>query len=122
VEAKYVDKAVASVKYAVKVLDDVLQALMNGDHDSVRLKLWQAAAESEYASFVLSIMCGFSELDPDVGGLNLKGTSLESIVTAAQSILSEAADIVKINPREAYEKVRRAVYVLREAQSTRAER
>lgn len=87
---------------AILELEEAMAALIDRKKVDVELKVWRAASDIEYATFILSLFResddeGWKEEWNKGGALDLGPTLL-----TAQDLLKEAREAIKSNSEEAY--------------------
>jgi len=110
-------KAIAAINKAVKIVDEAVELLIKKNTEALDLKLWQTAAELEYASFLISVKHGFANYFPNSGHIDSNVEALDSLVAKIQETLENAALVLRSNPKEAYDRIKRATALVRRAQS-----
>ena len=103
-------KLLRAVASAIGNLENSMKALVEKDEGGVRDHVWRAAADSEYALFLLSLLhqeeFEGSSLESSV---HLKKVEVEPALVLAQDLLNEAKENIEIGGlHEAYRKVWRA--------------
>jgi len=81
------------------------------------LKLWQIAAELEYASFLISVTHRLADYLPNLSDIDRNDESLDSLIAKTHEILENVAAIFLSSPKEAYDRARKAIALVRRAQS-----
>ncbi len=108
--------AASSIKKAVASLESAMRALVNERNMAERM-IWEAASETEYAVFILSLLQR-SEEHSWKSGYKQKMGEIEvgPALISAQDLLKEAEKIVNTNPEEAYRKAWMARHYILRAQ------
>jgi len=115
------EKLIEAVASAVDNLEDAIKALIKGDERETLRRVWRAAADSEYALFLLSIN---SNTNPEKShswkfSPNLKNMEVGPALTLAQEFLKEAEGNIRAdNFQEAHRKTWMARGYLLEVQGT----
>jgi len=95
-------KVSEALKNAVSYLEDAIKARIDGDDDTLKNKVWHAAAEVEYAVFLLSLTQE-SENEPWKNGIKQPANlNIGSALAMAQENLLEAERKLENNQAEAY--------------------
>jgi len=115
------EKLIKAVTSAVNNLEEAIKALIKRDEGETRRRVWRAAADSEYAFFLLSIDSNTSPegSNPWKFSLNPKTLEMGPALTLAQELLKEAEGNIRIgNFQEAHRKTWTARGYLLEVQGT----
>jgi len=118
VGSNLIDKAAEALRKSMESTKKALEALDHENLEATEFPLWKAAAESEYASFILSVAKGLNEPYAEAEDLRLDNPSPKPTIIAAEQALSEALKLVGYNLEEAYQKSKLATKYLRKASST----
>ncbi len=110
-------KAVATINGVVNMIDDAVELLIEKNLERLELKLWQIAAELEYASFLISVNHGLADYYPNLDRIDSNEEALDSLIAQAQEELANVVHILRATPKEAYDRARKATALLRRAQS-----
>jgi len=95
-------KVSEALKNAVSCLEDAIKARIDGDDDTLKNKVWHAAAEVEYAVFLLSLTQE-SENEPWKNSIKQPANlNIGSALAMAQENLLEAERKLENNQAEAY--------------------
>lgn len=81
------------------------------------MELWQIAAELEYASFLISVNHRLTDYFPNLDDTDPNSEALDSLIAKTQETLENFATILRLNPKEAYDRVKKATALVRRAQS-----
>jgi hypothetical protein len=85
------------------------------DKQAYSLLLWKVAAEAEYVAFRISTMSGLKDYEPTDPAESDGGSDP---LQTAQSLLNEVQQSYQKNPKQAYERIRRVVTVIRKVYGT----
>jgi len=110
-------KAIAAIDKASKIIDEAVELLIEKKIGALDLKLWQIAAELEYTSFLISVSHGLADYFPDLSGVDQNNETLDSLIAKIQQTLENVATILLSNPKEAYDRAKKATTLVRHAQS-----
>jgi len=99
------------------MVDDAVEVLIENNLEGLDLKLWQIAAELEYASFLISVNHGLADYYPNLNDIDPDDEALDSLIAETQEKLENAVQILRANPKEAYDRVKKATTLVRRAQS-----
>jgi len=110
-------KAIAAMNKAAKIVDEAVELLIEKNIEALDLKLWQIAAELEYASFMISVNHGLADYFPNLRGIDQNDEALDSLIAKIQETLENAAMILRSNPKEVYDRAKKATALVRRAQS-----
>jgi len=110
-------KAIAAISKASKIIDEAVGLLIEKKIGALDLKLWQIAAELEYASFLISVSHRLADYFPNLSDVDQNNETLDSLIAKTQETLGNVATILLSNPREAYDGVKKATTLVRRAQS-----
>jgi len=109
-------KVLNSLRTAAKLLDEAIENVDRQEYEAADLKLWHVAAESEYASFLLSITCSLGDYKPDTAKYGGANSGKQPTLATAQKLLVEALKSVGLNPKESYGILKATISVIREFQ------
>jgi len=110
-------KAVATINSVVKMVDDAAELLIEKNLERLDLKLWQIAAELEYASFLISVNHGLADYYPNLDDIDSNDEALDSLIAKTQERLRNAVRVLRENPKEAYDRTNESITLVRRAQS-----
>jgi len=110
-------KAVSAIDKASEINDEAVELLIERKIGALDLKLWQIAAELEYASFLISVTHRLADYLPNLSDIDQNDESLDSLIAKTQEALENFSTILSSNPREAYSRARKAIALVRRAQS-----
>lgn len=110
-------KAFAAMNKAVKMVDEAVELLIEKNIEALDLELWQIAAELEYASFLISVNHRLTDYFPNLDDTDPNSEALDSLIAKTQETLENFATILRLNPKEAYDRVKKATALVRRAQS-----
>lgn len=110
-------KAIAAISKASKIIDEAVGLLIEKKIGALDLKLWQIAAELEYASFLISVSHRLADYFPNLSDVDQNNETLDSLIAKTQETLGNVATILLSNPREAYDRAKKATTLVRRAQS-----
>ncbi len=110
-------KAIAAISKASKIIDGAVDLLIEKNIGALDLKLWQIAAELEYASFLISVSHRLADYFPDLSDVDQNNETLDSLIAKTQETLENVATILLSNPKEAYDRAKKATTLVRRAQS-----
>ena len=102
-ELEKVNNAVTS---SIRHLEDSAEALAKKNEAKLRKDVWHAAAELEYALFLLSLMNGEESRHRWKVNPGSKQTEIESLLESTRKLLETAKeDIAAKNPPDAHKKI-----------------
>ena len=81
---------------------------------NAKFKLWRAASEADYAALILSITNNLVDFNPKLDEPNAS-PPLGATLTKAQDLLKGALSLVSEDPKASYERIKRAVALMRKA-------
>ena len=110
-------KAISTIDKASKIIDEAVELLIEKKIEPLDFRLWQVAAELEYASFLISMNHRLADYFPDLSDINQNNEALDSLIGKTQEILGNVASILVSNPREAYNRAKKATALVRRVQS-----
>ena len=110
-------KAIGAINKASKMIDEAVELLIKKKIGALDLKLWQIAAELEYASFSISVNHKLADHFPNLGDVDQNDENLDSLIAKTQQTLENVATVLLSNPKEAYNRAKKATALLRRAQS-----
>jgi len=112
------EKMMSAIESAIKNLENSMKALVNRDEKETLNHVWHAAADSEYALFLFSIMHQEeSEGSSWKSSFHVKQVEIGPALALAQELLEEAIKNIEANElNEAYKKTWMAQRYLLEAQ------
>jgi len=99
------------------MIDEAVELLIEKKIGALDLKLWQIAAELEYASFLISVNHRLADHFPNLGDVDQNDENLDSLIAKTQQTLENVATVLLSNPKEAYDRAKKATALLRRAQS-----
>lgn len=111
----YLDKASSAIERTVGFLRDATAAFKVDDVKTVDAKLWEAAAELEYAASVLSILYDFGGIYQDSKRLDEapQESNLKQICEDLLNLIGQ----LKSDPERVYDEVRIAIHYIRRVQA-----
>ncbi|MBS7625676.1 hypothetical protein KEJ51_01340 [Candidatus Bathyarchaeota archaeon] len=95
------------------------------EDEEFQLSIWHAAAEAEYAAFLLSIYGQLHNFYPEPRHTPNKQSSTgdyDDGLSEAKSLLSKAIELVGSDLKSAYENVRSAIFILRNIENKSGKR
>jgi len=95
-------KVSEALKNAVSSLEDAIKACIDGEDDTFKNKVWHAAAEVEYAVFLLSLVQGTENELWKNGIKQPANLNIGSALAMAQDNLLEAEHKLENDQAEAY--------------------
>ena len=110
-------KAITAIDKASKSVNEAVEMLIEKKIGALDSKLWQIAAELEYASFLISVSHRLADYFPDLSDVDQNNEALDSPIARTQKTLENVAAILLSNPKEAYDRAKRATTLVRRAQS-----
>ena len=110
-------KAISAINKASEINDEAVELLIERKIGALDLKLWQIAAELEYASFLISVTHRLADYFPNLSDIDQNDESLDSLIAKTQEALESFSTILSSNPREAYSRANKAIALVRRAQS-----
>jgi len=114
-------KAIAAISKASKIIDEAVSLLIEKKIGALDLKLWQIAAELEYVSFLVSVSHRLADYFPNLSDVDQNKETLDSLIGKIQKTLENAGSILLSNPREVYDRAKKATTLVRRAQSMLSE-
>lgn len=87
---------------AIRVLEEAMSALINKEKRNVERKVWRAASNVEYATFIMSLSRGSDDEGWKGEWKNGDDLDLGPALLAAQDLLKDAREAFKSNREEAY--------------------
>lgn len=110
-------KAISTINKASKIIDEAVELLIEKKIGALDLKLWQIAAELEYASFLISVSHRLADYFPNLSDVDQNNETLDSLIAKTQETLENVASILLSSPKEAYDRAKRATTLVRRVQS-----
>lgn len=110
-------KTVTAINKAVKAVDEAVELLIEKNIEALDSELWQIAAELEYASFLISVNHRLTDYFPNLDDTDPNSEALDSLIAKTQETLENSATILRLNPKGAYDRVKKATALVRQAQS-----
>ena len=110
-------KAISAINKASKIIDEAVELLIERKIGALDLKLWQIAAELEYASFLMSMSHRLADYFPNLSDVDHDNETLDSLIGKSQETLENIASISLSSPKEAYDSAKKATALVRRAQS-----
>ena len=114
-------KAISAINKASEINDEAVELLIEKKIGALDLKLWQIAAELEYASFLISATHRLADYFPNLSDVDQNDESLDSLIAKTHEILENVASILLSSPKEAYDRAKKAIALVRRAQSILSE-
>ena len=110
-------KVISTINKASKIIDEAVELLIEKKIGALDLKLWQIAAELEYASFLMSMSHRLADYFPNLSDVDHDNETLDSLIAKTQETLENIASISLSSPKEAYDRAKKATTLVRRAQS-----
>jgi len=110
-------KAIGAINKASELVDEAVELLVEKRTGVLDLKLWQMAAELEYASFLISVNHRLADYLPSLSDVDQNTETLDSLIVRTQETLENVATILLSNPKDAYDRAKKATTLIRRAQS-----
>ncbi len=104
----------AAIREAVRCLTEASTA--QPESSSTEFALWKASAEAEYAAFRVSIANSLSDYPVRIRLPN-PASVIGNDMAQAKELMESSAALLESNPKGAYKNLRRAIALLRRAQS-----
>jgi hypothetical protein len=110
-------KAISTINKASEIVDEAVELLIRKKIGALDLKLWQIAAELEYASFLISLSHRLADYFPNLSDVDHNNETLDCLIPKSQETLENIASILLSSPKEAYDRAKKATTLVRRAQS-----